>query len=207
MTDQMMSDQPPRRRSPVEMRDRIAELERELCQKEAALERERLDSDMLREENRGLTDELVATRDELQRSRQQSHRLSSDVGGVLEQMSDYEDDSKHMGQIAAKAITQAKEATVRAQKAEKAAGIEVDEETRARDKLYVNDYGFEFPVSADARVLFNALPEQFDFDRAYSLIVEGQKRVLKALLQELLDEGCLRQRDERFEKTGHVPFF
>lgn len=200
-----MSKPEPQRESPGELRLRLSRVEAELRRTNDALERERADSDVLRAENAGLLDQLAEQEATLRDRSSSAERLAVAADLTQERLGDFEADSRHMDRIATEAILQARRATERAIKAEKAAGIVPDDETRRGDSSFTQ--AFTFPVTRLARELFGALPDRFDFDQAHEAFAEGQKKEVGGMLEELIREGCVRQVDERFVKTGHVPFF
>ena len=184
---------------------RIEQLERELVKAREAIERERGDADLLRAENAGLLDQLAES-ERLRREQDREIRAGkAEAEKTSEFIEDLKADAEQMGRMAGRARDQAVKATARARRAEEAAGIDVGEEVRREDDSYTP--AFAFPISHEAIALLRALPKRFDFDGAHGAYAEGQKGHVGELLQELLDEGCIRQVDGRFVQTEHRPFF
>jgi hypothetical protein len=64
-----------------------------------------------------------------------------------------------------------------------------------------------FPLSDTAIALFERLPAVFGFDTAHEAYRAMERDGVGELLRALIEEGCVAQVGERFEKTGHQPFF
>ena len=97
--------------------------------------------------------------------------------------------------------------------AEKALEMSAGHLAEAYEKLHAAGISkrFEFDISHPAIDLLERLPQRFSFNDAHGQVATGggdldQSDVAK-LLKELIDEGCVRQSGDHFEKTDHRPFF
>lgn len=209
MRRRTMSEKAPRKGpqpTPDQLRSRISELERVAAEQRVALERERSDNDVLRSENAELSESLDHERSRVRSLVCTKSDLEAKLQRANEDAVDLRADSEQMGDVATRALEHAKRATERAREAEALAGIEPGStEGSYRDPDYAATV--TFPLSHEAIWLLERMPDPFGFDRAHEAFAEALKGKVGALLQELLDEGCVRQEGERFMKTGHRPFF